>query len=136
MWQTCFKVFTVVTNHTQLFALHSSKNNNNNKTAKHLLPFSFYLIAISWHADPRECYFVGDNLESKLLELFCLSDTVVCYWLIDCKSITWSFKNIVILSWHKLRLFGKVRTSSICFFFNCSLLLYFCCFESRQDKIY
>ena len=61
-------MFTVVTNPTQLFALHSTKNNN--KTAKHLLTFSFYLIAISWHADPRECCFVGDDLESKLFYYF------------------------------------------------------------------
>ena len=63
-------MFTVVTYPTQPFALHSSKNNNNVKTAKQLLPFSFYLIAISWHADPRECCFVGDDLESKLFYYF------------------------------------------------------------------
>ena len=39
-------------------------------TSKQLLPFSFNFIAISWHADPRECCFVGDDLESKLFYYF------------------------------------------------------------------
>ena len=63
-------MFTVVTNPTQPFALHSSKNNNNIKTAKQLLPFSIYLIAISWHADPRECCFVGDDLKVNCFIIF------------------------------------------------------------------